>query len=174
MSTEPSRTLTPTSYIVLGLIELCGSATPYELKTIVAASLGNFWSVQHAQLYTETAKLAADGMLDERREEEGRRRKVYSLTASGSEALAEWTAQPSSETYELRDIGLLKLFFGADPRVIAPAQLEAHRAKLAEYEAMRQEAEGLGPDGPRLVLESGIDHERAYVDYWERLLEGGS
>ncbi len=173
MTDEPKRALTPTSYIVLGLVELCGSATPYELKTIVAASLGNFWSVQHAQLYTETAKLAADGLLDEQREEEGRRRKVYSLTPAGRHALREWTAQPTRETYELRDVGLLKLFFGADPAVIAPAQLEAHRAKLAEYEAMRAEAEGLGPDGPRRVLESGIDHERAYVEYWQRLAEGG-
>jgi DNA-binding PadR family transcriptional regulator len=163
------RALTPTSYIVLGLVQLCGSATPYDLKTIVAASLGGFWSVQHAQLYTETAKLAADGLLDEQREEEGRRRKVYSLTAAGGRALEEWTAEPTSETYELRDVGLLKLFFGADPAVIAPAQLEAHRAKLAEYEGMRKEAEGLGPGGPLLVLESGIEHERAYVEYWERL-----
>jgi DNA-binding PadR family transcriptional regulator len=169
MSPEPARTLTPTSYIVLGLVQLCGSATPYELKTIVAASLGNFWSVQHAQLYTETAKLAADGLLDEQREEAGRRRKVYSLTAAGRDALQQWTAEPTAETYELRDIGLLKLFFGADPEVIAPAQLEAHRAKLAQYEAMRAEAESLGPSGPRLVLESGIEHERAYVEYWERI-----
>ena len=173
MTEEPQRALTPTSYIVLGLIELCGSATPYELKTIVAASLGNFWSVQHAQLYTETAKLAAEGLLDEQREKEGRRRKVYSLTAEGRTALEAWTALPTSETYELRDVGLLKLFFGADPAMIAPAQLEAHRAKLAQYEAMREEAEGLGPNGPRLVLESGIEHERAYVDYWQRLANRG-
>jgi PadR family transcriptional regulator AphA len=172
MTEQPQRELTPTSYIVLGLIELCGKATPYELKTIVAASLGNFWSVQHAQLYTETAKLAADGLLDEQREHEGRRRKMYSLTAEGRRALTEWTALPTSDTYELRDVGLLKLFFGADPAVIAPAQLEAHRAKLAQYEAMREEAESLGPEGPRLALESGIDHERAYVDYWQRLADG--
>src|SRR4051795_12119329 len=94
------RGLTPTSYIVLGLIDLCGEATPYDLKGLVAATLGNFWTVQHAQLYTETARLAEDGLLDERREEEGRRRKIYSVTKAGREALSEWTSRPTSELYE--------------------------------------------------------------------------
>jgi DNA-binding PadR family transcriptional regulator len=170
--TQPGRKLTPTSFIVLGLIELCGEATPYDLKGLVAASLGNFWSVQHAQLYTETARLAADGLLGERREEEGRRRKLYVITDAGRNALREWAGEPTRELYELRDIGLLKLFFGADPKAIAPAQLEAHRAKLAEYEAMRGEAEGLAPLGPRLALENGIAHERVYVDFWEKLARG--
>lgn len=169
MAPTSDRALTRTSFIVLGLIELCGSATPYDLKTMVAGGLGNFWSVQHAQLYTETSRLADDGLLDEHREEEGRRRKIYSLTPAGRDALHEWAAEPTSEIYELRDVGLLKLFFGADPKVIAPAQLEAHRGKLAEYEALHQAAGELGPPGPKLVLESGIAHERVYVEYWERL-----
>ena len=58
--------LTPTSYIVLGLIEAAGEATPYDLKRMVAVSLGNFWTLQHAQLYTEPERLAAAGHLSER------------------------------------------------------------------------------------------------------------
>ena len=42
--------LTPTSFIVLGLVERSAGATPYELKQMVAASIGNFWSVPHSQL----------------------------------------------------------------------------------------------------------------------------
>ena len=49
--------LTPTSYIVLGLLEAAGEATPYDLKQMVAVSLGNFWTLQHAQLYTEPERL---------------------------------------------------------------------------------------------------------------------
>ena len=82
--------LTPTSFIVLGLIDLGGEATPYELKGLAAEGVGNFWSLQHAQLYTETARLAAAGYLDEEREESGRRRKLYRLTARGREALRDW------------------------------------------------------------------------------------
>ena len=75
--------LTPTSFIVLGLIELSGEATPYDLKQAVGRSLGNFWSLQHAQLYSEPERLAEAGYLKERREEGGRRRRHYSLTAEG-------------------------------------------------------------------------------------------
>ena len=50
--------LTPVSYIVLGLIDAAGEATPYQLKTAAAASVGNLWSVQHAQLYSEPERLA--------------------------------------------------------------------------------------------------------------------
>ena len=46
---------------------------------------------------------------------------------------------PTDELYELRDPGLLKLGFGADPKKLAAAQLEAHKKKLAELEAARNE-----------------------------------
>ena len=130
--------LTPTSYIVLGLLEWGGRCTPYDLKTLVKLSVGNFWTLQHAQLYTEPARLAAAGYVTEEREEGGRRRKLYEITDKGREALGEWRQAPTGELAELRDHGLLKLFFGADAATLAPAQLEAHREKLAEYEALRR------------------------------------
>ena len=36
--------LTPTSYLVLGCLAVAGPATPYELKQMVAAGIGYFWS----------------------------------------------------------------------------------------------------------------------------------
>jgi PadR family transcriptional regulator AphA len=161
--------LTPTSFIVLGLLELSGEATPYELKQTVALTLGNFWSVQHAQLYSEPQRLAEAGYLSERREESGRRRRRYSLTAKGRRALEEWRAEPTDQLSELRDPGLLKLFFGADPAKLAEVQLEAHRGKLAQYEAMREAGPDGQPTGPWLTLDSGIGHEREWVRFWTRV-----
>jgi DNA-binding PadR family transcriptional regulator len=161
--------LTPTSFIVLGLLEMSGEATPYELKQAVALTLGNFWSVQHAQLYSEPERLAKAGYLSERREERGRRRRRYSLTAKGRAALEEWRAEPTDQLSELRDLALLKLFFGADPAGLGEAQLEAHQRQLAEYEAMRQMDPGDGARGPWLALDSGIGHEREWVRFWTRV-----
>lgn len=163
--------LTPVSYIVLGLVAGAGRATPYDLKRMVAGGLGDFWSVQHAQLYTETARLAAAGMLTEEREPDGRRRKVYELTAAGRAALSDWLATPARDFTELRDLGLLKLYFGADPRALAPAQLELHEAKLAEYEALRRAGTD-APAGALAALEAGIGHEREWVRFWRRLAKG--
>jgi DNA-binding PadR family transcriptional regulator len=161
--------LTPTSYIVLGLLEAAGEATPYDLKQMVAASLGNFWSLQHAQLYTEPERLAAVGYLTERREESGRRRKHYRVTSRGRRALREWLAEPTDELTELRDAALLKVFFGADPEPLATMQVEAHRAKLAEYEEIMRQAGADLPEGVRISLEAGIGAERAWVRFWSNL-----
>jgi PadR family transcriptional regulator AphA len=162
-------TLTPTSYVVLGLVSLAGEATPYDLKQMVASSVGHFWSIPHSQLYAEPARLAAAGYLDEERESGGRRRKHYSLTQSGRLALERWTSGGMQEGWELRDPGLLKLFFGADPAALANEQLEIHKRRLAEYEEMMNGAES-APAGPRLSLEAGIGHEREYVRFWSRLV----
>lgn len=169
MSTEVQ--LTPTSYIVLGLLQTAGEATPYELKGMVAGSLGEFWSLQHAQLYSEPERLAAAGLVTERREETGRRRRHYKMTANGRAALREWLAAPSEQLTELRDIGLLKLFFGAEPGPLAEAQLRAHRAKLAEHRQTLAQIGETAPSGIRLVLEAGIGHEREWVRFWQRLAQ---
>jgi PadR family transcriptional regulator, regulatory protein AphA len=159
--------LTPTSYIVLGMIEMAGEATPYDLKRGVSVSLGNFWSLQHAQLYSEPERLAKAGYLKERREEGGRRRRHYSITRKGRDVLAEWRDTPPDKLFEIRDLGLLKLFFGADPAMVADAQLEAHKRKLAELETYKRLDFGEEPRGPWLTLDAGIRHEHTAIEYWE-------
>ena len=162
--------LTPTSYIVLGLVGQAGEATPYSLKQMAAATVGNFFSIPHSQIYAEPDRLAEAGLLSVRREQGGRRRKHYSLTARGRKALADWLESPTEEMYELRDPGLLKLGFGTDPKKLAAVHLEAHETKLAELEAIRNQLKVTGaPEGALLVLESGIGHEREYIRFWSKL-----
>jgi PadR family transcriptional regulator AphA len=162
--------LTPTSYVVLGLIEQMQPASPYDLKRAVAMGVGQFWSLSHTQLYAECTRLAEEGLLTERREETGRRRRIYRLTKPGAEALDRWRSEPTGELYELRDAGLLKLFFGADPRKLAPQQLKTHEEKLREYEAQLELAREAGVQAGVLhAIEAGIGHEREYVRFWKRL-----
>ncbi len=165
--------LTPTSYIVLGLLERLGAASPYDLKQAVADSVGNFWSVPHSQVYRTADQLADAGHLAVRTETTagGRPRKLYSLTPTGSAALARWRDEPPAELPELRDPGLLKLFFGADPGVLARVRLAEHRAQLRRYLERRAQDTGEGPRGPWLTLDSGIGHERAWVRFWSALAE---
>jgi DNA-binding PadR family transcriptional regulator len=159
--------LTPTSHIVLGLLSMFGEATPYDLKRIVSASVGQFWTLPHSQLYDEPARLARSGYVTENRETGGRRRKVYRITNRGQAALKSWLSVLTPEPYVLRDPALLKLFFGADTGELAEAQVETHRQKLAEYEALRDADRGDGRRGPWLALELGTRHERETVRFWE-------
>ena len=163
MQADPK--LTPTSYIVLGLLEYAGESTPYRLKQLVAGSVGYFWTLQHAQLYTEPERLASAGYLTGKQEKSGRRRKLYKLTKKGEAALRDWVMTPTAEPTRLRDPGLLKLWFGADPGPLGAVQLETHERLLRTYEE-------IGPlelEGPNRVLEAGIGHEREYVRFWGRL-----
>jgi len=163
--------LTPTSYIVLGLLQAAGEATPYDLKRMVEVSLGNFWSLQHAQLYTEPERLAGAGYLTERRERSGRRRRHYRITARGRKALRAWLAKSTGELTELRDLALLKVFFGADPKLLATDQARAHQDKLAEYEEIMEQAGAEFPEGVRISLEAGISAEKQWVGFWSRFDE---
>ena len=173
--------LTPTSYLVLGLLAREGPSTPYELERHVRATLGHFWSFPHTLLYSEPPRLAGFGLVVEERETEGRRRRVFAITNAGEEALRAWLDRPSDEPTELRDPGLLQLFFGdlasaASRLRLAEQQLAIHRAKLAAYRE-DQRLEGrvqASARGQRTVerwrgetLPMGIAYERGAVDFWE-------
>ena len=60
---DPSPGVLPeVSYLVLGLIEQAGEATPYELKQM-AASVSGLWTLRHDQVYREPQRLAELGLL---------------------------------------------------------------------------------------------------------------
>ena len=164
--------LTPTSYIVLGLLDAAGEATPYDLKQAVGISLGNFWSLPHAQLYAEPERLEAAGLLSERREKGGRRRRHYKLTPAGRRALRTWLAEPTEELTELRDLSMLKIFFGADPKALAAVQLPARLERIASYEETVARIEGQVPRGIILALRAGIAHEQEWARFFTRLQAG--
>ncbi len=172
----PSAISTPrlsdTSYAVLGLLDLFEPATPYQLKQIAQVSIFHFWSIPHTQLYTECARLAEAGLLDERREEGGRRRRTYRLSAAGRKACQRGGPTPTPSCTSSATPGLLKLFCGADPASLAKTQVERHERRLHSYQELLDQTDMA--DGMRLSVEAGIGHEREYVRFWSRLQEDGN
>jgi PadR family transcriptional regulator, regulatory protein AphA len=168
--------LTPTSYLVLGLVAHMGPVTSYEMKQRVAISIGYFWHFPHSQLYAEPSRLHAAGLLDEDAEEGGRRRKRYTITPAGRKALEGWLSEPTSEHTEVRDLALLKLFFGAmassgDRRRLALTQRAAHQAREAEYEALRASVVGVATEWELKTLEVGLRFEKVMTKFWEEIAE---
>lgn len=168
--------LSYSAYVVLGLIAQHGPMTPYELKARVEESIGFYWPIPHAQLYRDPPKLADLGLLVERAEDHGRRRRVFHLTDMGRATLEAWLADPKTAPPETRDPSLLKLTF-ADPdqiRTLAAAQADAHREWLDTYRATLAD---LDPDDPGAesrtrVLAIGVLHEESYVRFWSTLADG--
>ncbi len=134
----------------------CSVRRPLTTRPIerhVRATLGNVWSFPHTLLYTEPPRLAALGHVVETRETEGRRRRVFTITALGEAAVIAWLDRPSDAATELRDLGLLQLFFSDlasdEARLhIADRQLAIHRAKLAAYEDESRLERGASRSGP--------------------------
>jgi DNA-binding PadR family transcriptional regulator len=165
-----SPQLTPVSYVVLGMVAE-GARTSYDMKQKASRSVGYFWNLPHSQLYAEPAHLVELGLLDEEREAEGRRRRVYSLTPAGRTALDEWLREPTREQPQIRDTGLLKLFFGdgmsaGEIAALARAQEEAHRARLAAYETI---ADSVTNPNHAAVVRAGLLHERTFAAFWREV-----
>ena len=167
--------LTPVSYVVLGLVARDGPSTPYAIKAAVGRGIAHFWQFPHSQIYAETERLARLGLLAEEREQTGRRRRSYRITAEGRAALAAWLAEPTDEPLQVRSLGLLKLFFSqhAEPDHVA----ELARAQVAQYHQFaeltagiieRLQARGDRP-GQLAVAEIMAEGFRAMAGEWERV-----
>ena len=155
-----SLKLTPTSYIVLGLLDAAApaEATPYDLKQVMAVSVDNFWSTPHAQVYREPERLAAGGFVTERREETGRRRRFYAITDRGRAALQEWRGKAPDDLPELRDPGVLKLFFGADPPSSPSTRSRCWRPSSPSTGPCAPTSSAVIPPGQLRALDLGIAH----------------
>jgi DNA-binding PadR family transcriptional regulator len=146
------------------------------MKQTAARSVGYFWNFPHSQLYAEPSRLAELGLLSEERETDGRRRRVYTLTPAGRTALDEWLREPTGEQPQIRDTGLLKLFFGerlsaGELVALARAQEEAHRTRLAVYEAKQLEIEA---PQHAATLRAGLRFEQLFVDFWREIAESAT
>ena len=88
------RSLTTTSYAVLSVLAL-GDHSTYELTRQMRLSL-HLWP-RARQRVRGAERLVTAGLAESREEwNGGRRRTVYSITAAGRRALADWLASPSA------------------------------------------------------------------------------
>ncbi len=171
-----ARKLTTTSYVVLGLVAARQPITSYEMKRNVARSIGYFWPFPHSQLYAEPARLVGLGLLEEDVEETGRKRRRFQITEAGQHALSGWLAEPASEPTEIRDLGMLKLFFGSQARredlvALATEQHLAHQRRHEEYEALRAAFGHAASFWELATLEVGTRYERMATEFWADVLD---
>jgi DNA-binding PadR family transcriptional regulator len=164
--------LATSAYVVLGLLATFGQATPYDLKRWVDGSIGYFWSFPRAQLYVEPERLVHLGLLSESREATGRRRRLFCITAAGRGALQDWIRDAEPLPVEIRDPGLLKLYFARevsreDVAELARVQQELHTRRLREYQRLLPTLERReGSAFARATLRLGLLHEQLAVEFW--------
>jgi PadR family transcriptional regulator, regulatory protein AphA len=164
--------LSATARVILGLLRL-GPRTGYEIKQLTDRSTSFFWGASYGQIYPELRRLARQGFATVSDEPRGAvRRRVYRITEAGERAVSEWLATPA-EDFELRDEGLLKLFFGAALEDGELVELVGRRRRWYEDSAAlfreigQQYGEIDDPGGN--VLRYGIDLMDWNARWWSEL-----
>ena len=165
--------LSATAYVILGFVRN-EPRSGYEIKAVVDNSTRFFWAASYGQIYPELKRLSEAGLVTGSDSPTGgRRRTVYEITADGEEELRAWLRQ-EPETFEMRDEGLLKLFFAdALPREEALAILRSMRARrLAVNQQLRdlKQMKGeLDDPFPMMVLQGGLEFTEWFADWCERM-----
>ena len=163
--------LTPTGRVILGMIAL-GKQTGYDIKQLVDKSTRHFWSASYGQIYPELRRLEEQGLVRGQSEPTGgRARTVYTLTPAGEAALSDWLEPEGEPQFEVRDEGMLRLFFsdfGTPEQRIGNLQAmrDSHRRVLTQLEALDEHEDAM-PAGPHLTLELGLGLHRWFVEWCE-------
>jgi DNA-binding PadR family transcriptional regulator len=176
--------LSATAKVILGML----AARPrsgYEIKQLVDRSARFFWAASYGQIYPELKKLEEAGLIaGDDASRGGRQRTTFKLTAKGRRAAREWIARPP-EVLEMRDEGLLELFFSGSIEPSRAAEIARERAaisrkKAAELRAIWDVVDQTGqPEGPDAepdvaslsVLRYGIESSEWTAEWFEHAAE---
>jgi PadR family transcriptional regulator AphA len=131
------------AYAVLTIVALRGSSTAYEIERVLDQLSGEFWSAPHTQVYRECARLTKAGLLREKQERTGRRRRAYTLTKKGREMITAWVRTPTDRSMDIRDVSHLKLLASElsttdDVRRLAQAQVSGYRRRLRTLDQIQE------------------------------------
>jgi PadR family transcriptional regulator AphA len=165
---------------LLGLLSL-RPMSGYDIRQMVARSIGHFWSESYGQIYPGLKRLAAAGLIEKKTERNKGKpdRNLYSLTAEGREHLREWLKIPVLGEGARNEL-LLKLFFGAhiSPSVSREhviSNMEFHQRALKVYAATAKKLRLEQANDPSLpywlmTLNYGRHHSAALLKWCKETL----
>jgi DNA-binding PadR family transcriptional regulator len=170
--TGGTREFSRPDYVVLGMIRL-GARSGYEIKQAVELSIRFFWTISRAQIYPSLERLEAAELVEGCSEPLGKRqRRTFQITEAGETALREWLQRDEPMPFELRDIGMVKLFFAdaldSDEALWLVNSIkqrsEERVATLRSIEPAAKLSADAGNALPGLTLRMGIAFHQAMID----------
>lgn len=162
------------------------ASSGYDLAKSFDVTVANFWSATPQQLYRELDRMEAAGLVTAEVVEQEKRpnKRIFSLTATGYDALRAFTARGPKPT-AIRDELLVQVesVDVGDPAAVAThveEKLAASTAKLALYERRRDQLLGGSAEadyiertdriGPYLTLARGIAFESENIRWCREVL----
>ncbi len=174
--TGPVRTTTAEA--LLGLLSL-KPMSGYELRQMIADSIGNFWSESYGQIYPTLKKLEREGLIEgSEGDRAGSTR--YTLTDLGRGRLGRWLATPPRPPVP-RNEALLKLFFGDRlPVSLVIRQIRSQRSEtlteIDRYLAIERDVQQGNPGRSGLpfwlmTVRYGLAEARARIAWYDETLQ---
>lgn len=142
-----------TRYAILGVL-LEGSATGYEIKSLMGRSTVYFWRESDSTIYPMLKVLAREGKVVSEIAHVGKKKKeVFSITKAGRAEFKAWQKSPTG-TETPRNEFLLKLFFASNQKGMVrlfQERLEKIENLQEEYEKIEERLESLADSSYRAV-----------------------
>jgi len=171
-----------TRIYALGFLLLHGAQHGYGLGRLVSGSSAGVARIKPSTLYYHLERLLADGLVDARREQVGRRpqRSVYSVTRAGRDAFAHLLEAALAERYDPDASVEPAVYFS---RSLPPGALargltrraEDVRRRMEENRLARSEAAEISPRSlgrlAALIHDRRAAHLEAELGWIERALE---
>jgi PadR family transcriptional regulator AphA len=170
-----TRDFSRPDYVVLGMIRL-GARSGYEIKQAVELSIRFFWTISQAQIYPSLERLEAAGLVEGCSDPLGKRqRRTFQITEAGESALREWLQRDEPMPFELRDIGMVKVFFadaldGDEALALVTSLKQRSEERLSTLRSIEPAAQRSADEGnalPGLTLRMGIAFHQAMIDVCE-------
>lgn len=164
-------------FSLLGLLSV-RPMSGYELKKVIDASVGHFWTADQSQIYRTLSGLVDGGLVSRSTvtQEDRPNLHLHHITPAGTEALDSWLDSPI-EPEAKREPFLARLFF-ADrlpvPRI--EALLDARRQEISqrlislESTEVPEERHSLAEALRFATLDNGIAHARAELEWIDTVL----
>lgn len=165
------RLVNKTRYAILGVL-LEGSATGYEIKSLMGRSTVYFWRESDSTIYPMLKVLAKeDKVLSEIAYVGKKKKEVFFITEMGREEFKAWLKSPTNEETPRNEF-LLKLFFITDQKEISrlfQERLEKAEKIYEEYKKIEARLEGLGDYPQKAIrlkaLRYGIAHLESEITW---------
>jgi PadR family transcriptional regulator, regulatory protein AphA len=167
--------LSATGRVILGVLAV-EPRSGYDIKSLTDKSTRFFWAASYGQIYPELKRLSERGLVKGSDESQGgRKRTVWHITSAGRKAFARWLSD-REQTHELRDEGLLKLFFAGEAgkeelEAVLREKRAAHAAALEELRAIEPLARSAERFGPHQVLGYGLAYNEFAIAWCDKTLK---
>lgn len=171
--------LPATAWAVLGTLSFGEELSGYDIKTWADWSLNYFyWSPSFSQVYSELKRLESHGYVRSRSTPgDTRKRRTYSITPAGLDALRMWTRTAPVDRPTLKHSTILHLWLGHldDPENLK-ARVQGHISQMVELRdgaAARAENARSEPSWAyaQMVMDWSQRHYQAEITMAEELLE---